>query len=292
LALPLLAPAFSTLRVQGDVVVCSSSGWAHGVRVSGRKVVYCHTPARWLYQSERYLRGRGAAAALAARMLRAPLVRWDRSGARSADRYLANSSVVASRIAAVYGMDADVLPPPPAVTPDGPTRQPGRVEPGFVLCVARLMPYKNVDAVVNAFRLLPHERLVVVGTGPDESALRAAATKNVDFLGSVGDDELRWLYGNCDLLVAASHEDFGLTPLEAATFGKPSAVLRWGGFLDTVHEGETGTFFDAPDARLIADALGEARRQTWNDAAIRAHADTFSEERFITRIRAIVDEAA
>ena len=75
LALPLLAPAFSRLRIDADVVVCSSSGWAHGARVTGRKIVYCHTPARWLYQADRYLRGRGAGARLVAGALRAPLVR-------------------------------------------------------------------------------------------------------------------------------------------------------------------------------------------------------------------------
>ena len=65
LALPLLAPSFSRLKVKADVVICSSSGWAHGARVEGRKIVYCHTPARWLYQSDRYLRGRAARAAVA-----------------------------------------------------------------------------------------------------------------------------------------------------------------------------------------------------------------------------------
>src|SRR3954452_9410805 len=76
-ALPLLAPAFSRLRVHADVAVCSSSGWAHGARVDGRKIVYCHTPARWLYQPERYLRARPSPPRLMARGLRRPLLRWD-----------------------------------------------------------------------------------------------------------------------------------------------------------------------------------------------------------------------
>src|SRR5439155_23220282 len=88
-------------------------------------------------------------------------------------------------------------------------------------------------------------------------------------------------------LVAASHEDFGLTPLEAASFGKPSAVLRWGGFLDTVVEGESGIFFERSTPRLIADAVREVRAHNWSEAAIRAHAEHFSEGRFIARMRAI-----
>jgi glycosyltransferase involved in cell wall biosynthesis len=260
--------------------------------VAGRKIVYCHTPARWLYQADRYLRGRRGAVRAAAGILRAPLVRWDKRAAASADRYLANSTIVAERIAQAYGIDADVLPPPPAVTPDGPTEPLKGVEPGFALCVSRLLPYKNVDAIVRAFASQPHQRLVVAGAGPDETALRAIAGSNVTFVGRVTDAQLRWLYANCELLVAASHEDFGLTPLEAATFGKPSVVLRWGGFLETVREGETGLFFDRPDPALIGDQLREARGHAWHAPLITSHADGFSEARFIERIRAVVAEAA
>jgi glycosyltransferase involved in cell wall biosynthesis len=291
-ALPLLAPAFSRLRVDADVSVCSSSGWAHGARVSGRKIVYCHTPARWLYQADRYLRGRSRAVRAAAAALRAPLVRWDKVAAGSADRYLANSTVVAERIARAYGIDADVLPPPPALTPGGPTEPVEGIEPGFALCVSRLLPYKNVDAVVGAFASRSGQRLVVAGAGPDEAVLRTTAGPNVTFIGRVSDEQLRWLYANCELLVAASHEDFGLTPLEAATFGKPSVVLRWGGFLDTIKEGETGLFFDRPEPAAIADQLREARRHAWQSPLITSHADGFSEARFIERIRAIVADAA
>lgn len=287
LALPLLAPAFSRLRIEADVVVCSSSGWAHGARVEGRKIVYCHTPARWLYQPERYLRGQGPALRGVAAALRPWLVRWDKAAAASAGRYLANSSAVAGRIARIYGMEAEVLPPPPALTPEGPESPIEGLEPGFVLCVSRLLPYKNVDAVVRAFAALPEERLVVAGTGPDEATLRTLATPNVTFLGRVEDRELRWLYRQCLALLAASHEDFGLTPLEAATFGKPSAVLRWGGFLDTVEEGETGIFFETPTPKTVADSVRELAAQNWDGHAIQAHAARFSEARFVERIRAV-----
>ncbi len=145
---------------------------------------------------------------------------------------------------------------------------------------------------MRAFASLSGERLVVAGAGPDEAALRALGAANVRFVGRVTDEQLRWLYANCDLLVAASHEDFGLTPLEAATFGKPSVVLRWGGFLDTVTEGETGLFFDAAEPASVAGAVREARAHHWEAGAIRAHAATFAEERFISRIRAIVGGAA
>ena len=287
LALPLLAPSFSRACVAARVVVCSSSGWAHGVRVEGRKIVYCHTPARWLYQPDRYLKNRNQLLHGAAKVLRPWLVRWDKAAAASADRYLANSSIVAERIREEYGVEAEVVPPPPALTPDGPMRAVDGVTPGFVLCVSRLLAYKNVDAVVRAFSELRGEFLVVAGSGPNASALRAVAGPNVMFVGRVSDAELRWLYGNCTALVAASHEDFGLAPLEAASFAKPVAVLRWGGFLDTVSEGTTGVFFDAPAPRAVADAVRELRRIRWDDDAIRRHAGAFSEARFAQRMNEI-----
>jgi glycosyltransferase involved in cell wall biosynthesis len=287
LALPALAGAFSLLRIEADVVVCSSSGWAHGARVNGHKIVYCHTPARWLYQPDRYLRGRGPLTRGVAAALRPSLIRWDKAAAASANRYLANSSAVAERIARIYGIEAEVLTPPPAVTPDGPESPIERLEPGFVLCVSRLLAYKNVDSVVRAFAALPNERLVVAGTGPVEPALQALATPNVVFLGRVEDAQLRWLYRHCLALVAASYEDLGLTPLEAGTFGRPSAVLRWGGFLDTVVEGTTAIFFETPTPKAVADAIGELARHDWNPHAITAHVAQFSEARFIERIRVI-----
>ena len=289
LALPLLAPSFSRMQVVADVAVCSSSGWAHGAQVSGRKIVYCHTPARWLYQPERYLRGRSPLLQSVA-MLRPALVRWDKAAAATVHRYLANSSAVARRISSLYGVEAEILPPPPAVTPDGANTEVAGVPSEFLLCVSRLLPYKNVDAVVRALRTLPHEQLVIVGTGPQEAFLRTLAGSNVTLAGQVDDAQLRWLYERCSAVVAASHEDFGLTPLEAASFGRPVAALRWGGFLDTIDEGRTGIFFDTPTPEAIARAIGEVRAAHWSQSAIREHAATFSRARFVHRLQEIVEE--
>jgi glycosyltransferase involved in cell wall biosynthesis len=290
LALPLLAPAFSRVRIQAEVAICSSSGWAHGARVEGRKVVYCHAPARWLYQTSHYLRSAGLLPRAALAALRVPLVRWDRKTAAGANRYLANSSWTAHEIQRIYGIEAEVVHPPVVIDPARPRRPPSGVEPGYVLSVSRLVPYKNVGAVVLAFAHLPNERLIVVGDGPDEPRLRAAASSNVHFAGSVDDEELRWLYEHARCLVATSYEDFGLTPGEAAAFGKPTAALRFGGYLDTVHEHETGVFFDRPEAAAISDALRTLLDRSWDAAAIRRHAEGFSEERFTRRMREIAEE--
>lgn len=156
--------------------------------------------------------------------------------------------------------------------------------------MARLLPYKNVEAVVEAFARLPHERLVVVGSGPRAEAVTAVAPPNVTVLGRVDDAGLRWLYGASVGLVAASYEDFGLTPVEAAAFGRPTAALRWGGFLDTVEEGATGVFFDAPAPGPIAEGVRRLLGGTWPAERLIAHARRFSTERFVAAVDAVIEE--
>jgi glycosyltransferase involved in cell wall biosynthesis len=290
LALPLLAPAFSRMHVDAAVTVCSSSGWAHGAHTTGAKIVYCHNPARWLYQTDQYLSGSSGLAGAGMALLAPPLRRWDARAAASADRYLVNSRAVRARVAEVYGIDADVVPPPVDIDVAGPRVAPAGIEPGFLLCVSRLLAYKNVGAVVDAFRMLGDQRLVVVGTGPLADELTATAPPNVTVLGRVADDELRWLYGACLGLVAASYEDFGLTPVEAAAFGKPTAALRWGGFLDTIVEGTSGCFIERPDAGPIADGVRELVATAWSADVLIDHARTYAPDRFLASIGAAVDE--
>jgi glycosyltransferase involved in cell wall biosynthesis len=289
LAFPLLAQAFSSLEVDADVVVCSSSGWAHGARTAGRKIVYCHSPAKWLHRADDYLGGGSRyvtrSALTAARPL---LLRWDRRAAVTADVYLANSSFVAAQIRDAYGIDAEVVHPPVGLDAAGARDAVSGVESGFLLTVSRLLPYKNVAATTAAFRELPSERLVVVGEGEQAESLRTEAPTNVTFLGTVSDAQLRWLYAECRGLVSASREDLGLTPLEAASFGKPAAVLRWGGFLDTVVEGETGVFFDQPTSAEIAAAVRSLAAREWDGSGIKVHSMRFSERVFAERLRQIV----
>jgi glycosyltransferase involved in cell wall biosynthesis len=298
LAMPVLAPTVSRMHIDTDVLLASSSGWAHGMKSSGRKIVYCHAPARWLYQRDRYLgvhvgdasfmdRLRRLPATLGLDLLSVPLRRWDRSAAASADQYLANSTVTRDAIRAVYAIDAEVVPPPPALPIDGAEHAPADLDPGFFLCVARLLPYKNVDAVIGAVSQLAGGRLVVVGGGPDRARLERLVPEEADIrlLGRVDDAQLRWLYRNCEALVAASYEDYGLSPLEAASFGRPSIVLKAGGYLDTVVSEQTGIFFDEPTPASIVAALRRADGSRWDESRLLGHASAFSVERFQARLR-------
>ncbi|MGH1561891.1 glycosyltransferase [Mumia sp. DW29H23] len=301
-ALPFLARTVSRMHVDADVLLASSSGWAHGIPCSGRKVVYCHAPARWLYQAQRYLgaddsvplvqRARRSVARTALASLTPRLRAWDQEAAHSADRYLVNSTVVRRAVRDAYGIDAEVVPPPPALMPAGDERAVPGIGRPYLLCVARLLPYKNVDVVVEAVKRAGGVDLVVVGEGPDRTRLEGIArgSARIHLVGRVEDAELRWLYRHCDALVAASYEDYGLSPLEAATFGRPTLALRDGGFLDTVVDGTTGLFFDAPTPDAVADAVTRHAESTWDTAKLVRHADDFSEQRFVARLREVVDE--
>lgn len=297
-ALPLLPFAASSIKIDADVVLVSSSGWAHGVRTTGAKVVYCYTPARWLHQSSRYLGDHPSIfESLVLRVLSPFLRAWDRRAARSAAAYLTVSSVVQDRVHSGYGLDSTVLPAPwPPTVSHEPVPMADVADwldgHPFELCVSRLLPYKNVRAVVAAYAAEPTRRLVVVGRGPEEQALRRMAGDNVLFLQSISDGELAWLYRLTTALIAISYEDFGLTPLEAASFGKPSVVLRWGGFLETQVENVTAVFVDQPTPEALRDALAVVDAREWDAERIVEHAARFGEDVFVQVLRDVVKRQA
>lgn len=281
-ALPLLAGTFSRLLIEdADVVICSSSGWAHGIRTTAPKVVYCHTPARWLHEPDDYFIDKSQRTRRAFERIAPYLHRWDQRAAHSATRYVANSTVVAGRIKRTYGIDADVVPPPPGLTP-GRTHAVAGVEPGFLLSVGRDRGYKNVPIITAAMSHLPGERLVTVG-----ASAAADSSENVFHLGRVSDEELRWLYSSARAVVSAAHEDFGLSPLEGFAFGTPAVLLRAGGFFDTMVEGLTGVSFDAAEPLAVADAIRRLPAQP-NRAGIKAQAARFSDEMFFNRMCPVV----
>lgn len=288
LALPFLAWASSRMRVPARHTIVSTSGWAHGFQTTGSKIVYCYSPARWLYQQDAYLGTTKLTPKSAVLKVLAPFLRrWDRRKAATATKYFAISTVVQERIKATYGIDAEVLPAPHSVdltVPQAPVELPTGLQDGFYFCVSRLLPYKNVDAVVAAFNELKLP-LVIVGSGPEEKNLAALAGPNCVMMKNLTDGQMQWLYAHCTAVVSASYEDFGLTPIEGAVHGKPSVVLRWGGFLDTIREGVTGIYFDEPTPEAVARGVETSRKTEWDEAAIRAHSTLFTEEHFARRLR-------
>lgn len=287
-ALPALPAAWRFLRpVREGVLICSSAGWSHAMPKSGSavKIVYCHNPPRWLYQPGDYMKDQSLVVRMVMRVLAPLLVRWDKAAANSADVYIANSTAVAERVRQVYQRESVVLPPPISLDPAGEQIRIDGLEPGYFVSVGRGRGYKNVDLLLAAFSSLPDERLVVVGVAP----AGVAVPPNAIFLSDLSDAQLRWLYANARALISVSHEDFGLTPLEANALGTPALVLQAGGFLDSLDEGVSGSYIADRDPKTIASAVG-AFRDDWDSAAIKKHADRFSMDTFMRRLSAVVAE--
>lgn len=296
--LPIWPLVAQSMFVDADVVLTSSSGWAHGFRTRGRKLIYCYSPARWLYLPDKYLGEDASPLKRFGLAATSPYLKaWDRHKARSADKYLAISTLIKGRIAEAYGIDSDVVFGPAEMSNLAEAETipalggTGAEGGGFYLCVSRLLPYKNVDVIVRAFADTDR-RLVVVGRGPEAERLRGIKTPNVLMLSDLTDGQISWLYENCKALIAASYEDFGLTPIEAGMRGRPTIAVRWGGFLDTVDEGVSGIYFDEPEPQAIAEAIDRFEDMAFDPDKIRSHVEQFNEEHFAQRLYTEVNQLA
>jgi glycosyltransferase involved in cell wall biosynthesis len=283
---PLYPAAFRSLgTLDQDIVISSSSGWAHGVRTAAGSlhVVYCHAPARWLYSGQDYLPRRTVR--LAAAPLMAALRQWDRGAARRADVYLANSANVRGRIGAAYGIDAEVVYPPVEIERFSPSPRGDRL-----LVVSRLLPYKRVDLVVEAASRIGIP-LDVVGTGPSLAQLRAIAGPSVVFHGRAGDREVVEMMESCRALVLPGTEDFGIVTVEAQAAGKPVVAFAAGGALETIEDGVTGVLFGEPSVEGVIAALARADELSATPEQIAASARRFSRAAFRERLLEAIDRA-
>lgn len=282
--------AFTGLNLRAyDLVISSSSAYAKGVRVrpGATHICYCHTPMRFVWQTDAYV-ARERIQGVTQRVMRFLLQflrTWDINNSAGVTHFIANSQVVAARIKTYYGRDAVVIPPPVDLAPVN-TQAPG----DYLLTGGRLVPYKRIDLAVRACSAL-NLPLVVFGDGRDKESLMALAGPSVRFVGRVSDAERQELFNGCRAFLFPGEEDFGITPLEAMAAGRPVVAYRAGGALDTVRDGQTGLFFDQQTPEALIAALQTLSTHTWDAQAIRHHAEYFGRERFTARIRAFVAEA-
>jgi glycosyltransferase involved in cell wall biosynthesis len=272
-----------------DLVISSSCAFGLGARVQagGVHICYCHTPARFIWEYDRYME-KESVHPVARRLLRTVMAgarRWDRTIGRRPHHYVANSSSVADRIRSCYGRDAIVIPPPVDVDRFSPADGPGE----HYLVVSRLNAYKRIDLAIRVFNALERP-LVVVGEGPHRRVLERLAGPHVRFLGWVPDREVARLYRSCRALVMPGEEDFGIAAVEAGASGRPVVAYRGGGALDTVVEDVSGIFFSEPTPEALIEAVERLERQRWNPRAIRAHAERFGVASFKARFQAFVTE--
>ena len=249
-----------------------------------RHLCYCHTPVRYAYdQFDAYFGpervGRVTSAIL--RPVMAAFARWDQRTSDRPDRYVANSQHVALRIARHYNRRSAVIWPPVNTAYYSPDAS-ARSGEACALVVSALVPYKRVDVAIAACQQvgLP---LRIVGQGPEERRLRAMAGRDVLFMGSLTDAQVRAEYRTASMVLLPGEEDFGIVPVEAQACGTPVVALGRGGAVETVVPGQTG-MLAGEGVPALADAIRDALATTWSVEACRRQAERFSVERFVSEM--------
>lgn len=271
-----------------DVVISSSVIFSKGLvlKPKTRHICYCYSPTRFLWDRHAEYENRGYLATLSRHLLRI----WDRQASDRVDDFVAISKHVQSRIKKYYNKESQLIYPPITL----PTSQVGNAKSvdnlGYYLIVSRLFPHKNIDIAIDAFNKLGY-KLIIIGDGPVKKDLKKMAGKNVKLVGYKSDKQVADYYRNCKAFIMPQEEDFGLTPLEAMSFGKPVLALRKGGALETVVENMTGEFFDDPIPEALADGVRRLNENypNYSPLVIQKWAEKFSRDRFRQEMLKLVD---
>lgn len=296
-----------------DIVISSSSSFAKGIITKPKTthICYCHTPTRFLwdwyynYLNENKIKG-------LKKILLVPLLHymriWDKSASERVDYFIANSQNTANKIKKFYGRESVVIYPPASINKFKiQNSQPKtgllsrqtialreekfKIQNDYFLIVSRLSPYKKIDIAIEAFNKLGLP-LVIIGDGQERYRLEKMAEKNIKFLGFQPEEELNKYYRNCYALIFPGEDDFGITPIEAMSFGKPVLAFRKGGATETIIEGITGEFFDDPIPEILADGIRRMKNNydNYSPEKIIENAEKFSERKYKENIKNIVEK--
>lgn len=291
-----LAVEFYDLR-NYDVVISDTASFAKGVITppDTLHLCYCHTPTRYLWSDTHEYINELKYGKIIKKIISLTLNRlriWDLAAAARVDYFIANSKIVQKRIKKYYRRDSVVIYPPVETTLFSvATDFNASIEPPYYLAGCRLVPYKRLDILIEAFLQLGSSyRLKIFGSGPDEARLRHLAGKaaNIEFLGRVSDSEKAKLYRYAQAFINPQEEDFGITPVEAMASGRPVIAYNKGGVVETVIPDQTGIFFDEQTPAAIMAAVKKAEQSIFNPLKIRAQAEKFSVAIFKQQIEGFI----
>ncbi|MFC5413014.1 glycosyltransferase family 4 protein [Larkinella bovis] len=283
--LPLMPLAVEQFDLSAyDVILSSSHAVAKGVLTGPNQlhICYCHSPMRYAWDLyHQYLNESGLKTGLSgliAKMILHYIRLWDYQSAQRVDYFVANSRYIARRIRKVYGREADVIYPPVD------TRQfaLGQQKENYYLTASRMVPYKKINLIVEAFTTMPHKKLVVVGDGPDYEKIKRLATPNIELVGYQSNEALVLYMQQAKAFIFAAEEDFGITPVEAQACGTPVLAFGKGGALESVIDQKTGLFFDRQQVDSLRDCVQrfEKTADQFDPVVIHQHAQQFSVENF------------
>lgn len=291
--LPLMIYAIEQFDLSAyDIVISSSHAVAKGVLTGPEQlhICYCHTPIRYAWDLQhQYLDESSLTTGLKsifARYLLHKIRLWDLRTANGVDVFVGNSHYIGRRIHKVYRRSAEIIYPGVDVECFNLGVQPRE---NFYLTASRMVPYKKIQLIVEAFAAMPHKRLVVIGDGPDMAKIKAKASSNIQIMGYQSQEVLVDYMQRAKAFVFAAEEDFGIVIVEAQACGTPVIAFDKGGASETVVHGETGWLFPEQSVSAIQKAVQDFEEQfKANPQRIREHALQFSNERFKKQFHELV----
>ncbi|MCS4274567.1 MULTISPECIES: glycosyltransferase family 4 protein [Raoultella] len=297
--LPIMPFAIEQLDVsKHDIVISSSHAVAKGILTGPDQlhISYVHSPIRYAWDLQhQYLREAGLTnnlKGLIAKWMLHKIRLWDYRTANGVDHFIANSQFIARRIKKVYGRHADVIYPPVDVERFSLCED----KEDYYFTASRMVPYKRIDVIVEAFKLLPDKKLIVIGDGSEMDKIRKKAGSNVEILGYQPNDVMTEYMRKAKAFIFAAEEDFGITPVEAQACGTPVIAFGKGGALETIRPygviNPTGVFFQEQDPISVKKAVEffDNIHQFLTPHNCRENALRFSEQRFKNEINSYISE--
>ncbi len=279
-----------------DLVISSSSAFAHGIITNGKPkhLCYVHSPARYLWDRTHDVverASKGPLGFLKKMYLESTfhtLREWDAEVAPRPDMLIAASSEVQRRIQLYWDRDSDVIYPPISdswFTSKTNNQQP--ITSNYFLIVSTLAPYKRIDLAIRACNDLKLP-LMIVGEGPAKASLQSIAGPTITFAGYKDHDELKQLYSNATATIIPGEEDFGLVALESMACGTPVIAYGKGGVLETVVDGVTGAYFDAKNPENLTQILRNFDPKIYSKQKCQEQAEKFRQSVFEQKMHAAI----
>lgn len=294
--LPLFPFAIEQFDLRGyDVVISSSHCVAKGVLTKEDQlhICYCHSPIRYVWDMyNEYLEESHLSKGLKSWLVRYLLHRirkWDMLSSFRVDYYISNSDYVGRRIRETYRREATTIHPNIDIS----NFELCEEKQDYYLTSSRLVTYKKIDLVIEAFNKMPNKKLIVIGGGPNLEAYKKLAGPNVEVMGYQPFDVLKEKMQHAKAFVFAADEDFGMIPIEAQSCGTPVIAYGHGGSLETVCGGRTGLFFSEQTSDAIVKAINQFESmglEPFDYMECRRWAERFSEDRFKKEIKEFVEE--
>ena len=296
--LPIMPVVIEQFEPKGyDLILSSSHCVAKGIRTEKNSchICYCYTPMRYIWdQSSQYFNktNAGLVTRFVFPWVKKYLQNWDKKSAEDVDHFIAISQHVSMRIKKFYNRESVVIHPPVNTK----YFELSDSVDDYYLVVSAFAPYKRIDLAINAFNRLRYP-LKIIGSGQCEKQLRQMAGPNIEFLGSLNDEEIKHYYSKCKALIFPGEEDFGITPLEAMASGRPVIAFGKGGALETVipftseNYSPTGLFFEEQTAESLVGAIEQFEKieNKFESKKIREHTLKFDREVFEKKIKEFIN---